>query len=192
MALRPRSRFGKRVVGEPTDDAVARHDRYFWVTATVLLSSLLIALVVQFPTGTGPIGGRGAQSPYSTVWPQRWTFFTRLTERSTVVLYRVDGTNPRLTSRPSEAERLWGLNRVGETEYIFGSWLAARIPAADWRTCRDPDPAACVNDQEQSKVLRLTRVAAPSVWCGRVAVVREGLVRDDVRMIALVDVDCLS
>ena len=190
VALPPRSRFDERGVAEPADDAVARHDRYFWMTATVLLSSLLIALAVQFPTGTGPIGGRGVKSPYATVWPQRWTFFTQLTERPTVVLYKMDGTHLRWPARPSEEERLWGLNRIGETEYIFGSWLAAQVSESDWRTCRGPDPADCVSDQEQSKVPQLTGVTAPDAWCGRVAVVREGLLRDDVRTIALVDVGC--
>jgi hypothetical protein len=168
-------------------------ERYFWTTAAMLLASLTAAVVIQFSPGSARVDGGSAGNPYELIWPQRWTFYTNLTARPSVSIYKVgtvDGADLRIVSRPAEEGRLWGLNRIGDMEFLLGSRLMDRIPDPDRITCHSRDLQGCLSRHQPATFARVEDFDVPGVWCGTAAVVRDRPDRSGVREIALVEAEC--
>src|SRR5690349_15041452 len=72
---------------------MTRNARGFVTTATTLAVTVLLACIAQY----GPGGLSRQLDAYLVLWPQRWTFFTRL-DQDVLVGYRVADDSGHLTA----------------------------------------------------------------------------------------------
>ncbi|WP_143232275.1 hypothetical protein [Actinoplanes regularis] len=175
---------------EEEDESAARGTHSFRVTATILLSSLLISVATQICPDL--FSGSGRLNAYATLWPQSGRFFTGLTEQDSIAIYKLAGGDwdLRRASRPAEDERFLGLNRIANNEFLLGSFLADRVPDAFWRTCQKKELIDCSTDLDPPAVFEVRGLSIPNTWCGAAVIVRARPPEHVVRKIALVDLAC--
>lgn len=167
------------------------------LTGTLLVTSLLIAVVAQLGSGAGTDRLAG----YEVLWPQRWWFFTGLGENE-FVAYRIEATedlNPR-DERHRRAERLFGLNRIDDVRETEVLPIGRLVPSRYWQTCGQAELIACSAGLDRSLSYRLRNPARRPTICGSTAVVaRRAIAREpgvlpdkrkQVVKVALTDVEC--
>lgn len=114
---------------------------------------------------------RGGQAA-ATVWPQGWSFFDRIADDDTVVVYRVaTGSGPeRATPIQMSAAGRWGFGRAAIREVVETRDIVERVPADKWTDCGTAEPAACLSAAAGGDRLRMNaRIAAPTL-CGALVV----------------------
>lgn len=155
---------------EVSTDA-AQATRSAVLTGTLLVTSLVIALVAQLDLG--PASSRLAG--YQVLWPQKWWFFTGL-DKATLVAYQVDPAvddlKPR-DGRHGRAERLLGLNRIDDVRQVEVLPLGRLVPSRYWQTCKHEQLTACADELDRSLSYRMRNPARRPAICGSTALVTE-------------------
>jgi antimicrobial peptide system SdpA family protein len=156
-------------------DEQARRLRGFAFTGGLLWTIFLTAVLVQLPAGHAP-GRMQTRRAIDTFWPQGWTFFAKVAQTDTIVVYRIadPGQVPRTATTPQMTESsLWGVSRANYAAVVESGEIASEVPTGFWTECRQATRAACWSAVLTAPPYRGVNPSPHPWFCGRLIIAVE-------------------
>ncbi|WP_433260504.1 hypothetical protein ACQPZF_24305 [Actinosynnema sp. CS-041913] len=139
-----------------------------------MLTTFAVTCAAEFDVGLVPAAVTRQLDAYRVLWPQKWTFFTRLGEDA-VVGYRIadDGRLTRAHERRDWTGNAGGLGRTGEARRTELRRVALRVPDRHWQPCGRLVDGRCAEAVDLALVYRADNPFPRAEFCGTVVVALE-------------------
>jgi len=138
----------------------------FVAAITALGTVLLLTACTQLPASGVPSWLHRYEATYRAIWPQGWGFFASAGNNAVVTVFPVAGdgrTSGPIESRFATGGDRWGLNRTSQAAFTEATYLASRVPAKSWTTCRASALGSCLDGMTPT---HLVNVYQPALICG--------------------------